>query len=127
MRPVLVLVCASALILGLGFYWQPSLATLIALNDARRTSIAMPAELDCGQAERAVELTRRMSNGLITFTEEGDMEMPRMVWEQIAEAERLALAKIVGQAHRCRPDAVGEAEVLDSGTGEVLYRVPAGQ
>ena len=123
-RAAAVFLGAAALIVGLGFYWMPPIGTLIALNDARRASAALPGRLDCSAAARAVEVTERMSNGLFKFTEEGDLQMPRFVWERISENERLTLAQVVGTGMRCRTEGHGSAEILDMETGEILYRVP---
>ena len=65
-----------------------------------------------------------MRNGLFKFTEEGDLQTPRFLWERISESERLALAQVAGAAARCRSEGRRAGEILDLETGEILYRIP---
>lgn len=86
----------------LAFYWQvPIGAKQSVYAESRKIISATPDRLSCDQVMGAVEEMARGSGGAITLSSEGQLRVPRQMWEQLTEQQQEGLSTLANRAQDC--------------------------
>ena len=120
-RFAIVALASATGVVALGFYWEPSFATLAAVANAS-SNVPSSGSMNCEDAEKSAKLIDQMGNGLILVSQVGVIKLPTAAWSVLTEPQRQALIDNAQQLSQCHAKG-RKITVLDVQTGSVIVSV----